>query len=177
MTDHLDQHQIHALLDGEVEPVVRQALQTHLADCARCRAELEAAQELFQAIGGLPDQQLGIDLVPGVLAAIQPAPRWLQSLALGELLAALAVGIGLMLSLGSETVSLRVTEAAQAIGPAIDDLVQSLMAAAANALPDPAGYRLELGLPAIWTIVLGTIVFWLLSNGLVLRRVSRSNRA
>lgn len=177
MTEHLSQMQIHALLDGELEPAQRQALNTHLAECASCRGELAAAEQLFSAIGGIPDEQLTTDLVPGVLAAIQPAPRWLRSLAVGELLLALAVGIGLLFGLGSETVSLRVVEAAQQIGAGVESLAQSIVATATNALPDPNSLRIDLGMPAVWSLAVAALIFWALSNGLLLRRATGRDRA
>lgn len=177
MPEHLSQDQIHALLDHELEPFELQALEAHLAACADCQGELAAAMSLFETIGGLPDERLAVDLAPGVLAAIQPAPHWLRSLAFGELLVALAVGIGLLLGVGGDTVSLRVTEAAQRIAPTLDAALQALVAAANNAVPDPTSFQIDLGMPAVWSLVIAAMVAWALSNGLVLRRVSRSDRA
>src|SRR5258706_7471875 len=43
---HVDEGTLHAYLDGELPPVERTALETHLADCAMCRATLTEERAL-----------------------------------------------------------------------------------------------------------------------------------
>ncbi|HET9985750.1 MAG TPA: TonB family protein [Longimicrobiales bacterium] len=53
---HVDDGQLHALLDGELDaedPEGADAVELHLAACAECRARLEAQEELHDRIHGL----------------------------------------------------------------------------------------------------------------------------
>lgn len=53
---HVDDGQLHALLDGELDaadPEGADAIELHLAACAECRARLEAQEELHDRIHGL----------------------------------------------------------------------------------------------------------------------------
>ena len=57
-----------AYLAEEVGPVVRVQLDTHLAGCASCRAEMEAFRETWWALGALPAPRPAPDLEARVLA-------------------------------------------------------------------------------------------------------------
>lgn len=53
---HVDDGRLHALLDGELDtadPEGAGAIEVHLAECAECRARLEAQEELHARIHGL----------------------------------------------------------------------------------------------------------------------------
>lgn len=173
MSDHLDEQTIYAYLDGELPAGDQAALQAHLADCGECRLQVDAVKQLFQRISALPDQPLGVDLASRVLESVRQAPIWLPRLAIGQLLAALAGGAALLLGLGSTAVSQRLTEVARGVVLDLEATLSSVLTATANALPDPAAFQFELGLPAIWSIAVVAAVFLALSNGLMLRRMSR----
>jgi len=59
---HVDEGTLHAYLDGELPPVERTALETHLADCATCRATLA-------------DERALRERASAVLASARPAER------------------------------------------------------------------------------------------------------
>ena len=66
-------------VDGELGAAERRQAKAHLADCAACRAELAALQQLFEALEEIaPATRPAPNLVPGVLAQIRPhrSPRW-----------------------------------------------------------------------------------------------------
>jgi anti-sigma factor (TIGR02949 family) len=72
-----------AYLDGQLTPPEREAVRSHLAECARCRAELEALERTARALADLPRLQAPSDLrdrVMGKIAGVAPAearhPRW-----------------------------------------------------------------------------------------------------
>ena len=52
---HVDEGTLHAYLDGELPPAERTAVEAHLAECARCRANLieeRALRERASAVLG-----------------------------------------------------------------------------------------------------------------------------
>jgi anti-sigma factor (TIGR02949 family) len=75
--------QLSAYLDGQLTAPEREAVRSHLAECARCRAELEALERTARALADLPRLQAPSDLrdrVMGKVAGVAPAearpPRW-----------------------------------------------------------------------------------------------------
>jgi hypothetical protein len=61
-------------LDGELEAAEREALTAHLAECAECRADLDALRAVIARAGALPDTPPGTNLWAGIAARID-APR------------------------------------------------------------------------------------------------------
>ncbi len=68
---HLSEAMLNMYLDGELSAGERDRVAAHLAACEACRAEMLALQRLFTALQDLAPA-LAPDLVPGVLARIQP---------------------------------------------------------------------------------------------------------
>ena len=62
--------QLSEYLDGELEPRDRGALETHLAACERCRADLDALRAVIARARALPDVTPAGDLWNGVAARI-----------------------------------------------------------------------------------------------------------
>src|SRR5688500_2799827 len=62
-------------LDGELEPPDRAALETHLAGCEACRADLADLRAVVSRARSVPDRAPSADLWPGVAARIGTAPR------------------------------------------------------------------------------------------------------
>ncbi len=173
MNEHLSPESIYSYLDHELPVDDRRRVEAHLAQCVDCRLLLAGARDLFQSIAEVPEQPLKVNLRPRVMQAIRPATRWWPSLAVAQLLAALAVAVGLLLGLGSTTVSMRVTGTAQQLGPALESAVQAGLRSAASATSTLPNIRFEAGLPTVWTIAVVALACWALGNGLVLRRVTK----
>ena len=91
--NHLTETQLNEYLDGVMVAPEQGLMQTHLSDCADCRARLASLQTVFQALAALPEEKPGCDLTPSVLRAL---PRKFSSLAWRL---ALAVQAGLSLGL------------------------------------------------------------------------------
>lgn len=61
-------------IDGELEPAERRDLETHLAGCAGCRADLAALRAVVTRARSLADTPPASNLWPGVAARIDPPP-------------------------------------------------------------------------------------------------------
>ena len=95
---------IEAYLDGELPAREVSLFESHIAECARCRRELELAQAVLQELHGLPEIQCPNEVTRRVLdragesselGAKRPAhpqflPRWFGERRGGPLRAALA---------------------------------------------------------------------------------------
>lgn len=78
-------NQISDYVEGRIEPPMRVVLESHLADCAACREELEGARELASLFRGLPVVEPPASFRAQVLARVseqRPARRWMNRLAL-----------------------------------------------------------------------------------------------
>lgn len=85
-----------ALLDGDLAPAERGAVEQHLAGCATCRRTLDELRAVVKAAAELPAEEPDADLWPGLeRELVRRAPRpWLT------LLAGVAAGLLLALALG-----------------------------------------------------------------------------
>lgn len=68
---HLDEGQLHALMDGELDEAERKAAEAHLAGCAECRRELAEARAFAAGADALIEL---VDLPAGT-ASLTTAPR------------------------------------------------------------------------------------------------------
>lgn len=97
MTSHLDDGTIHELLDGEVPSAQLPPLQAHLASCADCRAQLEAARHLVdfsdELVELLDDPPVAAPAAVVVTPLPTPVRPWLRQLAWAASIA-VAVGAG-----------------------------------------------------------------------------------
>lgn len=174
-------------------------MREHLERCESCEGELGQLRALFHTIESLPDESLGRDLVPDVLAALEELneptpspepqdaagirPNWLSPLAVGELVLALALATAMLLWLGTTQLTERLSGLAERILLQIDAVTANLLSAVNEGLGllEPAVIA-ELGEVATsiflspwmwWAIALSAITLWAVGNGLVLRRVRR----
>jgi hypothetical protein len=69
---HLDEGQLHELLDGELDETARTAALAHLATCERCRAAYEEARSFLAEADSLVDA-VQLPATPVVVAAAAPA--------------------------------------------------------------------------------------------------------
>lgn len=93
---HLDEGQLHALLDGELTGSERSQAEAHLAGCAECRAAYDEARAFFQEADALI---AAVDLPPASTPSIAPAKtrgrggfRWKQLAWAATVVLALGLG-------------------------------------------------------------------------------------
>jgi hypothetical protein len=74
---HLNEQQINEYLDGELSDNDAAYVETHLHDCAECRAAVEALRHLLARVGQLPrDIQPDRDLRPGIWQQAERRTLW-----------------------------------------------------------------------------------------------------
>lgn len=98
-TNHpVDNHQLQAYLDGELEPSLVNTIQSHLKTCPNCREELAHLQSLQTHLETLPDISLSRDLSERVISqlkeehSLSPAITWtilVEAVAAGAVIGAL----------------------------------------------------------------------------------------
>jgi predicted anti-sigma-YlaC factor YlaD len=71
---HLTIETLNLYLDQALDAPTHAAVESHLATCEACRAELGALHELFGALAALPPEPLPADLAGPVLQRIASAP-------------------------------------------------------------------------------------------------------
>ena len=113
MNEHANNETFQGYLDDELTQPERRQVEAHLRICPTCEAELAQLRGLFHSIESIPSEPLDKDLVPGVMAAVQPRPNWLPSVAVGELVAAAALTLALVLWLGGLELQARLGAAVQ----------------------------------------------------------------
>ncbi len=182
MTDHLDDSLLHAYLDSALAPGERVGLEAHLNSCPACTEDLARARRLFLAIGGMSEESLGRDLTPAVLQALSPLPRWVPSLAIGELLGALGIGAALILGLGTSGILVGLSASSGQITALLEAASRQLTSGWAEALEQSQSFwslsetRLpDLAPAGIWAaIAIAALILWFVGNGLVLGKVRRT---
>jgi len=113
MSEHPNNETFQGYLDDELTQPERHQVEAHLRICPTCKAELTQLRSLFHSIESIPSVTLDADLAPGVMAAVQPRANWLPSIAAGELVAAAALTLALVLWLGGVELQIRLGGAAQ----------------------------------------------------------------
>jgi len=188
MREHPNDDTLQAYLDDELAKRERVGLETHLQACPECKADLARLRSLFSSIESLPSEALTTDLVSSVLAAIRPNANWLPSLALGELLAAAALTLVLVLWLGGVELQGRLAGAVQRLVGQLELATVGLSTTLNDLLvqvPDTPELSL-FGLGGLvdnvlvspsmlWIVGATAFALLLLGNGLVLRMGKDSN--
>ncbi len=89
--------QLSAYIDGELKAPAAERLERHLADCGRCRAELEQLRATIGALRELPEAEppRSFTLSPERVAAPRPALPAVPPLAFGMRIAATVVAAAL----------------------------------------------------------------------------------
>jgi len=72
---HVTEEQLNLYLDQTLSPQELTTVETHLATCATCQAELESLQSLFIALDILPPDPLANDLTADALSAVATERR------------------------------------------------------------------------------------------------------
>jgi predicted anti-sigma-YlaC factor YlaD len=72
---HPSEDLVDRYLDHDLTPGERARVESHLAECAICRADLAALAGLFGALDTLPAERMPVDLTPRVLARIASRPQ------------------------------------------------------------------------------------------------------
>ena len=182
MGEHRNTEAFQAYLDSELSDVERGELEAHVAACPSCESELDQLRSLFQSIESLPNEPLATDLIPGVMEALRPRSSWLPSIAVGELVAAAALTLALVLWLGGGELQARLDGASGRLIGQFESVAVELSNTANDLLSQvPESPQLNLiqvgdvvgtlfGSPALlWTVAAVASVLLLLGNGLVLR--------
>jgi hypothetical protein len=181
MSEHLNNETLQGYLDGELTQSEHGAVEVHLRICPTCEAELTQLRSLFHSIESLPSEPLATDLAPGVMAAIQPRASWLPSIAVGELVAAAALTLALVLWLGGVELQARLDGAAQRLIGQLEVATIDLSTSVSDLLGQvPEFPQLEFiqlddligaffGSPSLlWAVSAIAFALLLLGNGLVL---------
>lgn len=179
MTEHLTDDELHALLDREEFGTQGRI---HLQSCETCSRRLHKLQQLFGTLAALPDEPLGKDLAPAVVASIAQAQRARRRLGL---MVALEAGLAALVAVlvvpllweqyGPALQALRVMPEAIEIATVIRQNWQSVASSISGATQ---GFSLELleaiaGYPWVWLISAAALL-WLGGNGLMLRLLNRA---
>jgi Putative zinc-finger len=188
MSEHPNNETFQEYLDDELTQPEQRRVETHLRTCPTCEAELAQLRSLFHSIESIPSETLDAHLGPAVMAAVQPRASWLPSFAVGELVAAAALTLALLLWLGGAELQTR-------LGGAVQRLIGQLEVAAAglstsvgeflSQVPDsPQLDFVQFGdlmgsffgsSSLLWAAGAIAFAFLLLGNGLVLRTGKDSN--
>jgi len=182
MSEHATNETLQEYLDGELTQPELGQVEAHLRVCPTCEAELAHLRSLFHSIESLPSEPLAIDLSPSVMAAIQSRTSWLPSIAVGELVAAAALSLALVLWLGSGELQARLDGAAQRLIGLLEVATSNISTTSRVLLSQvPESPQLDFiqlgdaietlfGSPSLlWAVAAIAFALLLLSNGLVLR--------
>jgi hypothetical protein len=99
-THRPDLEELSRLLDGDLDASASSALESHLAGCAECRAELEALRDLVARTRTLEDQPPERDPWPAIAARLAPRGRPRVLLPLVAFAAGVLVTLALATALG-----------------------------------------------------------------------------
>ena len=188
MSEHPSNETFQAYLDSELTQSELGVVEAHLRVCPTCEAELTQLRSLFHSIESLPSEPLATDLAPGVMAAIQSRARWLPSIAVGELVAAAALTLALVLWLGGGELQARLNGAVQRLIGQLEIATIDISTSASELLSQvPESPELDFvqlgdligtvfGSPSLlWAVGAIAFAFLLLGNGLVLRTGKEKN--
>ncbi|NJM08938.1 sigma-70 family RNA polymerase sigma factor, partial [Candidatus Gracilibacteria bacterium] len=175
---HLNDEELLAYLDDELEPAARAMSEQHLAGCAHCQAELTHWQAMFANVAALPDKPLDVDLTPLVLAAVAPRWSWRAWLLLvTQIAAAAALALwllpGFTYALGVLRFDLLWNGAVLWLNQQQAELATAV-ANFENALTQVHVPQFVVLQPLEWTMVLLlAALFWLAGNRLLLKEAQR----
>lgn len=184
MNDHLSEENLHALLDGELDPGVRSQFQAHLNSCTRCQHSLAAVRRVFDQLGRVEELPLMADVsltVVEQLRARRGQTRGLRRLVLIEVLLAGALlglmgwsGAGLRALASPEVPALPWLAWLQTAAQSLESAVAQAARAADSLWTQWLSQWASLPLPevmpgAFWPLLLGlALALALLANGVLL---------
>jgi len=188
MSEHPNNETFQGYLDDELTQPERRQVETHSRTCPTCEAELTQLRRLFHSIESIPSEMLDADLAPGVMAAVQPRARWLPSIAVGELVAAAALTLTLVLWLGGLELQSRLGGAAKRLIGQLEVTTAGFSTTVSEFLSQvPDSPQLDFvqfgdlmgsffgSSSILWAAGAIAFAFLLLGNGLVLRTGKDSN--
>ncbi len=180
---HLSDEQLHEYLDQAFAPETRAEAVKHLADCVDCTARLSALQALFVTIESLPEAKLSRDLagpVTRTLGGRVALPRWIRLTA--GLQAALAViALALAAPILNEYVSPFIADYQP---PSLTEFLVQIQtqwalwvgSVSEFTLPTIPSLSLDLSSLALTLAAITAFLLWVVGNGLLLRRMTKSSR-
>jgi Putative zinc-finger len=128
MTTHVIEAQLHDLVDDDIAPADRPALDAHLAACAECAGRLRALVALRAQLRALPRSiEPATDLLPGIRARLPGATpalaarraRWPLLAAAALLLCVLSSAITLFVARSMRATPSPVSQVPAAVAPAL----------------------------------------------------------
>ena len=187
---HPDITSLHEYLDDAIDPVGRNEVESHIADCSQCSEKLQELRELFYSLESLPDLPLERDLAHAVVTAIRPRLRFSRDYIFS--IAAQSLVFGLLLIIVWPSISIEISELVVSItnihlpAGAIENLINVLRQWSTvldNTTEIVSRGLVALGKPPTfswplldgWLIIGATVIIWLAGNGLLLRG-SRSDQ-
>ena len=182
MSEHPNNETFQGYLDDELTQPERRQVEAHLRICPTCEIELAQLRSLFHSIESIPSEMIEEDLVPGVMAAVQPRANWLPSIAIGELVAAAALTLALVQWLGGLELQSRLGGAAQRLLGQLEVAAVGLSTTVSDFLTQvPESPQVDLfqfgdlmgtffgSSSLLWASGAIAFAFLLLGNGLILR--------
>lgn len=188
---HLSDEQLHEYLDQAFAPETRAEAVKHLAACVDCTTRLSALQALFVTIESLPEAALSRDLAGPVTQTLRQAqddalggrvalPRWIRLTA--GLQAALAViALALAAPILNEYVSPFIADYQP---PSLTEFLVQIQtqwalwvgSVSEFTLPAIPSLSLDLSSLALTLAAITAFLLWVVGNGLLLRRMTKSSR-
>jgi hypothetical protein len=176
---HLSDETLNEYLDNALAAADLSEAESHLAACLECAGRLTELRILFTDLDLLPERTLEVDLVPRVLSLLPESvlPRSIRWLAAAQMLAAtIAVVIAWPL------VAAVFPEGIIPPLPSLNESLESLSLwfstigpfQIPNLLFDVPSFSLDFPSTTLVIAVIGILLLWLISNGLLL--IPRSRR-
>lgn len=178
---HPSDELLNEFLDGALPPETRHATESHLAACTDCAARLTALRTLFTEIESLPEVDLSRSLAVSVTRALNrraALPRWLRLTAMLEAAGAVA---GLALAapvlgefVASLTPALRLPSWTELLLQLQVQWMTLLLSVPEFTPPAIPTLTLDVSSLALTVTALGAFLFWVIGNGLLLKRMMKS---
>ncbi|NIM96344.1 MAG: hypothetical protein GTO18_21815 [Anaerolineales bacterium] len=194
--EHPDERVLHEYLDGELDPNLREKLDTHLVSCSECSERLDNLSVLFQRLESVPELPLERDLTPSVERAIRSnqqrqgllVPRAVGWVIIAQSMAA-ALIVALLWPFLSEGVSTifgnlstppaliaswnTILELEHVLASVVDSLIRSIPDGLEGHAQFPS---ISLSSTSLWVLVGIGALLWLIGNGLLLRLNGHKSR-
>jgi anti-sigma factor RsiW len=179
---HLSDEHLNEYLDEALAPEVRGRADSHLAACPECAARLAGLRAVFARIESLPEAPLSRDLAPSVRRALDrraALPRWLRltaGLEAAGAVAALALAAPVLAEFADSLAStVRPPSWAELAAQLQGQWTVLLQSIPEFPVPELPVFPLEVSSVALTLTALGAFVFWVVGNGLLLKRMVRTS--
>jgi anti-sigma factor RsiW len=185
---HLSDEQLNEYLDGALTPEARTEAVKHFAVCADCATRLTAQQALFAQIESLPEEALSRDLAGSLVRALRHGfasqrgeilPRWVRlTTGLQAVLAILALALAAPLLneyVGPWVAEYKLPSLTRLLVQMQTQWALWLASVSEFALPPVPDFELDISSLALTVTAISAFLIWLVGNGLLLRRTTRSS--